>query len=514
MIIKWSSTFSISQGFITLKNASYYPVTKHEVPSPTIYLLDADMDVLLKTEPSGDESSRIEGQETHRLRGYGTTFLWRLFNKNTFVANDDPIFAETANFAVSFAILLSKALRRRPLGVSFSDRGDVEDKTVPSQCYLSTERWQLSDSSHLLFQGIKIDKKTVNDHLDRLSGKHIDDMVLPTGVRNHLEHFSGHIREQFLEDRQTFFDNINQLASWILAFANVVNINSCADLPLHFLPVKMVCVDLLGWNGLDLKDIQHDIFFELIRKMMMKERMDGPITFLDLRFFLTSHQGWSLFYSSVGDHDPEDINCELLYIKRGVPTNTRTGERKYRITDAPSIRNDSKSLPRLIDTIGNSYLPRCVAKIYKRAEHYTSRSDEFWLSIRFDVKESEYSRPVKTVDRSSEVPVLETVGSKEGKDTRYSLFASYEEFNSALWGVVKTTPCHHRNPSCEPLPLDLDACTVGGLIWAKGDGEARGNRICICLIKGDARARWLAVYGIIANSGGGILTRQVLLRLL
>ena len=99
-----------------------------------------------------------------------------------------------------------------------------------------------------------------------------------------------------------------------------------------------------------------------------------------------------------------------------------------------------------------------------------------------------------------------------GQDQRYTLYASYAQFHDALWGVVKTIPCSHRNRDCEALPLDLDAKTFAGLTWANGDGDAGETRICICLVKGDARARWLVVNGIIANSDQGALRRQVLLR--
>ena len=78
---------------------------------PTVSLLDADMQVLLRTEPNEEKDANIKGQEWRHLKGYGTTALRRWFNTTTFVDEDDPIFAETANFAVSFAIKLSRVIR-------------------------------------------------------------------------------------------------------------------------------------------------------------------------------------------------------------------------------------------------------------------------------------------------------------------------------------------------------------------------------------------------------------------
>ena len=61
---------------------------------------------------------------------------------------------------------------------------------------------------------------------------------------------------------------------------------------------------------------------EMMNKYIWESRgkyeLDNP--------FRTCYNGWSLFYSSVGDYDPREIKCELLPIKRGVLNNTRTGE--------------------------------------------------------------------------------------------------------------------------------------------------------------------------------------------
>lgn len=108
LIIQWSSKLLSPQGLFT-------PDNKQEVPSTTIFLLDVDIQVVPQTEPIDNEGIMIEGQESHRLKGYGTTFLRRLFNRRMFVADDDPIFAESANFAVPFAILLSRVMRTTSL---------------------------------------------------------------------------------------------------------------------------------------------------------------------------------------------------------------------------------------------------------------------------------------------------------------------------------------------------------------------------------------------------------------
>ena len=152
----------------------------------------------------------------------------------------------------------------------------------------------------------------------------------------------------------------------------------------------------------------------------MRKDVTGVESVVDSEdIFVTSHHGWSLFYSSVGDHDPGRVNCELLSIKRGVPTNTRTGERKYQIADAPPMKRHVRT-PVVVDK-GNSYLSRCVTKAHKRTEHYSSRADEFWLYIRFDIEDLG-SHPRTDYPGNHQVD----------EDTRYSIYASHSKFHVAL----------------------------------------------------------------------------------
>ena len=462
------------------------------VSPPTIYLLDADMQVLLKVEASENDGVRIEGQECHRLKGYGTTFLQRIFNSKTMITDDDPIYTETADYAVAFAILISRLMRRVPFREGHN-RNSNKNPDIPGQCYLNTEHWRLFSSGRLLFFGIDLNKNEIIRYIDKLSHTTIESMVVPTSVRSYLQKLDENTYEEL---KLNFIQETKQVASWILTFAQVVDIEACAEVPLRMAPSWMFCTGVLNWDGLSPIDIDSDIWFNLVLKMMRKDTTGGESLVDSEGLFLVSYNGWSIFHSSVGDYDPEGIDCELLCLKRGVPTNTRTGERKYRIADAPAIEHNVR-VPVLLEK-GDAYRPRCVTKICKRSERYVSRSDEFWLSIRFDIEE---------VDFHARTPIQ-----RAGQDARYSLYASHAQFHKALWGVVKTRPCPHRHENSEDMPLDLDAVTVTGLTWGNGNGLAGETRICICLVKGDARARWLVVNGIMPNSEPGTLNRQVLLR--
>ena len=168
------------------------------------------------------------------------------------------------------------------------------------------------------------------------------------------------------------------------------------------------------------------------------------------------------------------MKCELLSIREGVPTSQRTNERRYRIRDAPGISTTEPPVKASEDD-ERAFIPRSLTKIHKRIEHWTTRQDEFWLSIRFDVG---------GVD--DEVFELE----------KYSIFVSYGQYHEALWGIVKTKPCQHEEKTPEPLSLDLDAKTFTGLQWT---GVQEECRIFIALVRGNARSRWLVVHGLLGR---------------
>lgn len=416
--IKWDSEWSLNSSHSDEQGSTSSNLSNTRA-SPDIYLLDADMHVLLETEPSENTATEIVGQESHRLRGYGTTFLRRLFNTDSLITDDDPIFADTANFAVTVAILFSRKMRR-----SSPSFGVAHQQENPKQCYFNTPQWPLFNASHVLFWGIELDKRKIVGQLGKLVGTRVIDMALPTNLRNYISRigqpnhdgespvFENYPQDEFLAE------NMHKLVSWILSFAQVIGVESCHDLPLRILPNWVTDSSILSWDIGSSIDIQSHFCFDLIRRLMRNDsftKSSGvtsskkPPNATSENLFLTCHQGWSLFYSSVGDYDPEEISCELVYIRQGVPTNTRTGERKNRIADALMILQTPQWSDLLISE--DSYIPRCAKKVYKRTEHYSTKSSEFWLSIRYNIEDSEFHG--------------RTPSQKRGRPQKYSIHASH-----------------------------------------------------------------------------------------
>ena len=474
VIVKWSEDWQLYEAELA--------------SPPTVCLLDGGMDVVLTTSPDENEAVQLEGEERHRLEGYGTTFLRRLFNRTTIVADNHAIYQETAQFAIAFAIALSRAMRRIP----FPAR---ELTAVPPQCCRSTEIWQIKDSGHVIFSGIQLDWGAIEGYVDSVTLENGSWRVPPT-IRAYLENAQ-------LDKRPTSYSkgslisDIKRVASWILAFAQVVEVKACSQLPLIWDPEWTFCPEIMIWDGQKPIDMKSNIWFSRIIHMLMGQTSAKAMVGSGSRLFLVSERGWSLYHSNLGDNDPGAVNCESLCIKRGVPTNTRTQERRYQISDAPRIRPPSPPKgpalrPWVIEKSG-SYVPRCLTPVVKRTEHYSSRSKDFWLSIRYDIVES-WPDGVK----------------------KYSLYASHRQFHEALWLVVKTEPCGHAQDPPQREELDLGVVTVKGFDWTAESGT-ENHRVCVCLVMGDSRARWLVVGGIIQDTDEAEnvpdgLARRVMLR--
>ena len=225
IIIKWCSIAVFTSDISPKHTASW--INETEGSLPTIYLRDATLEIILRIEPTDIEGVRIEGQEYHRLKGYATICLQRWFNTETLLADDDPRYAETANLTVALAVLVSRSLRRLAGGM-FQLPKDKPD--LPPQCYLGTEQWRLFDSSEVLFDGIELDKRTITSYVNHYSTMAIAERPVPPSIRNHLG--KAQTVEEEIMRRLGFLQDIQRFVTWIIMFAQVIDIVSCADLPL------------------------------------------------------------------------------------------------------------------------------------------------------------------------------------------------------------------------------------------------------------------------------------------
>ena len=189
---------------------------------------------------------------------------------------------------------------------------------------------------------------------------------------------------------------------------------------------------------------------------------------------MISDYAWTVYLPSFGDHDPASTSPEHLFVRKGVPTNCKSGERNFRVRDIADIYVSGSFLPyRRITDRGMSCIPRCLSRVIERTEYYSSRQNSFDLNIAFKVDEED--------------------------SNIFKLYYSYRNFHNSLWSNVLTPSCPHSKASisqiCVTTKLGPGVAAGTGLDW---EHEGKRNdevpeRVCVLLVRGDPRSRWLTV---------------------
>jgi hypothetical protein len=441
-----------------------------------ILLLDRDMNVVLKCAPEDILTTEIKTQERHLLCGYGTEHFRRKFNQCLNTADNDPLYQETAQLILAFAIVKSSTLCR--VAVSNPDRKPGDD--LP--CFSSLERWRIFDAADIIFHGIQYDRLEVDSYIRMIKNSTLQETSFPNSIEQYLQKWTEANGVDDAEDRKLKLSwnrrslelLMGNLATLTLVFAHVPEVKDCNELPLAFdidglLERSTIFNQLFDGESIRLKE--STIFYH-IAGLLVGSRFSSSAY---KKCFLVSDFGWSTFLSSCEDGSPAKVRPELVHVRRGVPTNGKTGERKSRIEDSPttiSCLPDTTVLDR-----GEEYVPRCAMGIKTRTEYFTSRSREFLLSIRFEI-DHQYQATLQSADA----------------------YTSYRKLHRSLWMVQSSNHykrCMHSRQFLARAKLGFGVATAKGYGWAL-EGREQGNpkvseRICICLVAEDQRARWLAI---------------------
>lgn len=459
---------------------------------PRIFLFDSKDKVVLKEVKPEDADTRLDGLERHRLAGYGTTLLYRGLNEDAIVPLEDPVFTDLAHIITAASIEAGKAMRRVPSHLSCIEAQDF----YPSLHPVTTPLWRIMETSMLLFSGIDMDVAVIKSFSQKSVWQSENRLIW-------TERMQSLFSDDDLKDESFIRIRVEQLVPLIHIFSHIVNISECKDAPFV---LEQGYRRRSVWYGKVPIQIGSEYVFKSLARLLLGETCTKHLTNAET-IFLISEYGWSLYLPAIGDLDPEQADCELFHLTRGVPTNRKTGERKNAICDAPLVLDTALSCPMVVDA-SSQYVPRCVSPVTQRTEYYSAMDDTFLLSVRYDIDES---------------------GIKQRCSER-ALFSEYcgpRHLYNALWNVEKTEGCNHAAAAAtladgklrpnSPLPLSPDVVTAKGFQW-HDDHYLLHYRICVCLVKGDPRARWLALSGTIGDfpyglrPAGSRLTRRILLR--
>lgn len=485
-----------------------------------ISLLDRNSQVVLQTEPDEMTFSYLEACERLPLLNYGTTILHRHLNRNVSALRNDPVYTDAAQMAVAMALVGSRNLVRK----------SAVHRAPPMELPMVIERWRMVTFANIIFEDLSLDIKAIDGFVDALlEDEEADNEVpLPRSLELHLKRVKKSTR--WTQDAQNFsLGLLRRLAKLIIVFGNVSGVENSATLPLNS-DISQLDLSLSSVAFRKNVAITESHFLDHIFGILSGNHglhQGNAQNHLDERTFLISDFGWSFFVSTLGDTDPGSVQSELLFLRKGVPTKVRTGERRPVIKDAPRDLFFNKGLSlvperKTLDK-GRSYAPRSVYRRHQLTEYYGVLKDEFQLNIRFSGEEEGPVRQMTSDMRarfegkgtgraffeeslSEPEPSSLYLSTEDDNKKPFAYDTSYRHLHRSLWDMRYTSPCSHTmerdlEPTMPPREarLGMGAATATIFGW-EDEGETQfgevievPERICILLAKGDRRARWLAV---------------------
>ncbi|RJE25781.1 hypothetical protein PHISCL_01894 [Aspergillus sclerotialis] len=452
-----------------------------------INLLDSNMDIVLSTELMQNIHARIISEERCRLKGYGTKLIYRWNNTDSRTALSR---VQLVQLVLAFCRVVSPMLYRVCL------RGKGLSKPL-TQYRDNAAPWRLTEAAEVFFDGIMWSEEEIDKHTDYLKTRTLESLfetILDPMQRGTDCALALKLNKGYIHGQVQF---VKMVAIMLLACSKIVNIQSCSDMPLTFCHHGLysfvrdgIYEKISNWDGRQYLPINEADWFNIIARLLLNNEFKAEPRSNRKRMSLVSAWGWSIYLSNFNDSDPEEIDCQLLYARRGVPTNRVTNEQKFRILDQLWMGGHTPPDPVVVDH-GDSYTPRCAASITGRKVFYSSMEREFWQTTQFHI------RLEGTCATMEQDPKMETT---------IFLHTSYRKLHRALWTCTLTEPCSHQSQRPSVVTLHDGMVTVKGFRW----NHFPNDDICICLVKGNSWARWLVLAGIIDDYEEP--TRNILLR--
>ena len=472
-----------------------------------IQLFDKDMEVIMESSSEPNQKKRIESEERHVVLGYCALSLRRMFNNELITHDVDPIYTESVNLAIALAARASQALcssltfKPFTFGTNESSVSNIVHEESP------LEIWRILTAAKVLFAGVcdNLDTATITSYMESLSDGPLDEASLPSSCTAYLKRLP--VKPLKEPPAKHYLRRITQIASTVLLLAHVTEVENCAAMPIRvgftlgsiYSLLQQTAEDPRSWLS-----ISSDLIIGQMHHLLSSS-VFTTITTPNKLPFLTSDFGWSIFLDTIGNKDPSSIRRNLIHVQKGIPTNSKTNERKTRLRDGPlQAYNSCNYKSRVVR--GRECLPRTVAKTLHRTEYWSSRLDEMELLIYFQIQPTpEWSQP------ASPKAFHESTG--------------HAQMFYMLWQIFSTTKCSHRiGVAATPLKLGPGAASVLG--WnispQSRDQDQLAERVLIYLTRGDSGMRWCAIKQAILNfrnfrnSGHSAMsssdTREIMLR--
>ena len=325
-----------------------------------LLLLDADSEIVLRCEPVPSDQKISPGwHERHSLLDFGTESLRRFFNSRVLIDNEDPVYRDTANMSIAIALnaasRLSYSVEQRP------QEGDV----LALFRSLEVESWRVFNAAKLIFQDLDIRKGDLNSMTKLIEGDPAEEIPFPPSLDRYIKKLESVKPKSRFDASQGIKDLFQRLAYLLLALSHVYELDECSEMPIG---LSMMLFPHLNSKIMSKRNgpmpIQEAEFSQALCELLVGDRSKHGKRMHDSAF-IASDYGWSVILGCVGVSDPADVRPLMFHIRRGIPTNTKTLERKRFVADMTygDVKQQRK-LPfiRVMDT-GEKYVPRSLARI-------------------------------------------------------------------------------------------------------------------------------------------------------
>ena len=442
-----------------------------EVDAADILVLDPSQEVVLRYGHEDHFAVGIQTEERHLLENFGSTHLRRFFKQHVSTMDDSPLYADFIELIFALVYLMSRKIRRE----SYSDN-------IAKLNQYPLDVWRIENTIEVVFKDF-IDRVKFDD-LERLSKElryKPSEVLLPSSASSFLTSIKKAGEDIAIAERR-LRQLTNDLSYFIFVFSHVDQVTKCSKVPLKLALDIATDGEIQEQMNQGIRSLQLQsctMFFYVARRLLgynIKEQDQD-------RSFLFSDFGWSIHLNCMNignDQDPAATTPHLLYLKDGIPTMSKTGEQKPRIGDG-NLPDSFRPLVTKCDK-GQRYNPRCEIGVEDCREYWISRDREFLVSVRFLIsRQKDNGRPLE-------------------------VHSTYRQMHSVLWAVcvTKQACCAHSIKLLDSATLGLNNVTVKGCEWPDEDF---GERICIVLVRGDKKARWLAVQEASLVSGRDTMLR-------
>ncbi|KAF2463375.1 uncharacterized protein BDR25DRAFT_362916 [Lindgomyces ingoldianus] len=458
----------------------------------TVCLYSKERELILSPDPELLSNRKVEVLERLQLRGYGTITLCRLLNEpvDTFIHGPDNAFlVEATEFVVALAGQISHRLVR--VRDPYEHRVTRPQSTIPINS-------QIFDAASILFGSpYSIDRKDRVRFLKESVEKFCEMMqqdtywlnfALPLALEKRLKtlHLSS------AKDSATM-DSLVTLATTLVCLARVPNLDTCIELKLAYGGPRHKIrnfTDKIS-RDCDTIDLEHlDIYGHLSGLLLGSKSLD--LRARDRGVFMISDFGWTVSLPVYGESDPAMVDPESVFIFKGVPTRSKTLERKPRVLDGAVMDLRPLPTPRfnsVSDRGTKSYQPRCISPVQSWKEYVGSRLDGFHVLVKATGIHSEHL-------------------DQHGNPLPFQRVLGYRFLHETLWDAYLASQCEREcnnridegqsaKKRKDEAVLGMGVATSAGN-WTWGDDTFEDHkamfpeRLVVILVKNDQRSRWLA----------------------